>query len=706
MERMKARMVHRGPDADGTWISEDGQVCLGHQRLAIVDLSEKGAQPMTSHSGRYVIVYNGEIYNTPVLRKRLLAEKKVEAFRGTSDTEILLEGIEAYGLEETLKICKGMFALAVYDTKERILQLARDRVGEKPLYYGFLSESLSRNLSESLSRNLSESLSRNLSESLSRNLSESLSGNFSGNLSGNLSGSQNESPNESGNAAGNGAKDSNGSSSKPFVFASDLGCIAELDGFSQPVATDVLDMYFTHGYIPAPFSIYEGIGKLIPGTILTIREPFTENDVTVSTYWSMQEAALNGKRNPFTGTRQEAADELERLIRDSVKGQMVADVPLGAFLSAGIDSSTIVALMQAQSTKKVRTFTIGMEDEKYNEAVYAAQIAQHLGTEHTEMYITEEDALKVVPLLPRMFSEPFADSSQIPTYLVSKMTRDHVTVSLSGGGGDELFCGYTSYASVERIWSKMRGVPAWIRRPASSLILHSPLTRNDMYRIKGKLLSAKDPEEVHILEQETDPLITRIALAQGNDYVRRQHTGDILGEVNKDCMLMDMTMYHPDDILVKVDRTAMAVSLETRIPLLDRDIVEFAWTLPLDYLRHSGYLSGQQSAEKDASFSEHAGDNSGGTIGKLVLRDVLYRYVPKEIMDRPKKGFGIPIRKWLRTGELREWAEGLIEPSKLRAQGYLDPEIVGKIWKDFTEKGIWREQIWYILMFQAWLESR
>ncbi len=620
IERMKERMLHRGPDAGGTWKSDDGEVVLGHRRLAIVDLSETGAQPMLSHSGRFAMVYNGEIYNHRELRQRLLDEKKVTAFRGTSDSEVMLEAFEAYGTAEALQFMKGMFAVALYDREEKKLQLFRDRIGEKPLYYGFVPGS---------------------------------------------------------------------SGGKAFAFASDLGCIACLDGFDLPVEQGVLPIYFTHGYIPAPYTIYKGIRKLTPGRILTIRAPFTEAEISEETYWSVEEAALRGTKNPFKGSFEEASQELERLMRASIRDQMVADVPVGAFLSAGIDSSTIVSLMQAESPGSVRSFTIGMEDPKYNEAEVAAQIAQHLGTQHTEMYITDQDAKAVIPLLPKMFAEPFADSSQIPTYLVSRMTRQHVTVSLSGDAGDELFCGYTSYASVERIWGKLSRIPAPLRKPASGIVLHSPLVKKDIYRIKGKLLGAAGPEEIYRLSHETDPLTAKIALV-GNalPYAYTLTGQDVLGEVNRDVMLMDMKMYHPDDILVKVDRTAMAVSLETRVPLLDKDIVEFAWTLPIDYLR-----SGAGEASRD------------GKHGKRILRDILYRHVPRELVDRPKKGFSIPISKWLKEPELRAWAEELLDPAAIKAQGYLDADVVHRIWTDFTERGIWRIQIWYLLMFQAWVKQ-
>lgn len=603
LEKMKQRMLHRGPDAGGSYVSEDGKVALGHRRLSIVDLSEAGLQPMKSHSGRYVMVYNGEIYNYKKLSQKLLEEKKVDRFRGTSDSEVILEAFEAYGVEETIAQCKGMFAIALYDTKEQKLYLLRDRIGEKPLYYGFMGDT--------------------------------------------------------------------------FVFASDVACIAALDGFQNPIHKDVLGIYFIHGYIPAPYSIYENIYKLEPGCILEIKSPFNKYDI--STYWSIKEVAQHGQEHLFHGAYEEAVDELERLLKASIQDQMMADVPVGAFLSAGIDSSTVVALMQSLHPDKVKTFTIGMEDEKYNEAVYAKEIAAHLGTEHTELYITEEDAKGVIPKIPFIFGEPFADSSQIPTYLVSKMTREHVTVSLSGDGGDELFCGYNSYASVDRIWGKMKSVPYGIRKLASELVLHSPLSNKEIYRVKGTLLGAKGPSDLYRLSMEREPLIKDITLSKEEiPYKYTVYDSGFLKETNHNIMLMDMLMYHPDDILVKVDRTAMAVSLETRVPMLDKDVVEFAWTLPVEFERQNG-------------------------VGKRILRDVLYRYVPKEMMERPKKGFSIPIQKWLKEKELREWAENLIDRKTLIKQGILNPDVVWKMWTDFIEKDEWRIQIWYVLMFQEWM---
>lgn len=604
LEKMKKRMFHRGPDAGGSYFSEDGRVAFGHRRLSIFDLSEKGSQPMFSHSGRFVITYNGEIYNYKEVAEKLLAEKKVKGFRSSSDTEVLLEAFEAYGIEKAVKMCKGMFAIALYDREERKVYLLRDRVGEKPLYYGMVNQS--------------------------------------------------------------------------FVFASDVGCISALEGFSNPINKEVLDLYFLHGYIPAPYSIYEKIWKLEPGSILEIPEPY--DSWKIYSYWSMKEAARKGQQNLFKGSPGEAADELERLLKRSISQQMEADVPVGAFLSAGIDSSTVVALMQSVYQGRVKSFTIGMEDENYNEAVYAKEIAHLLGTEHTELYISDRDAAAVIPKLADMFGEPFADSSQIPTYLVSKMTREHVTVSLSGDGGDELFCGYRSYQSVDRIWNKMKGIPYFIRKPISSIILGSPFRKQELYKIKGRYLGVKGPAALYeLMPKAEQPLAEQISLHHGTcSYPYSEYEEGFLKETNHNIMLMDMMMYHPDDILVKVDRAAMANSLETRVPMLDRDVVEFAWTLPIELKRGDGR-------------------------GKQVLRDVLYRYVPREMMDRPKKGFSVPVGKWLGQSELRLWAESLIAPELLKKQALLNSEVVQRIWEDFIERRIWRPQIWHILMFQQWL---
>ncbi len=630
IERMCDKMYYRGPDAAGVWASDDHRVVLGHRRLAIVDLTPTGAQPMLSHDGRYVMAYNGEIYNHTDIRKKLLAEGKVSAFRGTSDTETLLEAVAAYGLTYALKMAKGMFAIALFDQQEHTLFLARDRVGEKPLYYGILKDDINN--------------------------------------------------------------DGNDGS---FVFGSDLNSIASLDGFTNSVNVDILGDYMRYGYIPAPFSIYRGIWKLEPGKILKVKSPFDKPEI--SSYWSMVETAVFGQKNPFRGNEAEAAEELERLLRNAIAGQMVADVPVGAFLSAGIDSSTVVSLMQAQSAQKVRTFTIGMGEEQYNEAPVAKEIAARLGTEHTEVYITEEDAKSVIPSLSAMFGEPFADSSQIPTYLVSKITREHVTVSLSGDGGDELFCGYNTYYSIDRIWNKMRKLPYPFRRAAADVLgMSAGLFRHAPLATRARLLGARSVEDMYLRSEIGEGL--RLVKRQSGsvvsgfgvwDAIQTREAGrtwmdvypsGLLEESQHNLMLMDLLMYHPDDILNKVDRTAMAVSLETRVPMLDRDVVEFAWTLPLAY-------------------------RQGGGVSKKILRDILYRYVPRELMERPKKGFSIPLHRWLKQPGLREWAESLLAPSLLEEQGLLETAAVRKLWDDYIIRNVWRPQIWYILMFQEWLKE-
>ncbi len=628
IERMCDKMYHRGPDGAGVWSSDDHRVVLGHRRLAIVDLSPAGAQPMISRDGRYVISFNGEIYNHASIRKKMLAEGRAAAFCGTSDTETLLEAVASYGLKETLKMAKGMFAIALFDKQEHVLFLARDRVGEKPLYYGKLKGDIN-----------------------------------------------------------------NGGNDGSFVFASDLGSIASLDGFTNSVNVDVMGDYMRYGYISAPYTVYRGIWKLEPGKILKIKAPFDKPEI--ESYWSMTETAVIGQKNRFQGSEAEAAEELERLLRQSIAGQMVADVPVGAFLSAGIDSSTVVSLMQAQSAQKIRTFTVGMWDEQYNEAPVAKEIAAHLGTEHTEVYITEEDAKGVIPKLAGMFGEPFADSSQIPTYLVSRITREHVTVSLSGDGGDELFCGYNTYYSVDRIWNKVRKIPRALRTPASAL-LGLAASGKPFTATRARLLGARSIEDMYLRSEIGEGLkLVRQGLKDNSpdfgvwDAIQPRRAGEtwmdtypagLLEDGQHNLMLMDLLMYHPDDILTKVDRTAMAVSLETRVPMLDKDVVEFAWTLPLSY-RHNGG-------------------------SKRILRDILYRYVPRELMERPKKGFSIPLYQWLREKALREWAESLLSPARLDEQGVFDTSAVKKLWDDYIMNGFWRPQIWYILMFQEWQNAR
>lgn len=613
LERMKDRMIRRGPDDEGSFFSEDGLAALGFRRLSILDLSKSGAQPMISHDGRYVITFNGEIYNHRELLSKLTSDPSLHVsekdFRGTSDTEVLLETIRAYGIFDALTFCKGMFGIALYDKEEKTMYLARDRAGEKPLYYGRVKEG--------------------------------------------------------------------------FVWASDLSSITALEEFEGRINRDILDTYFTYGYIPAPYTIYENIRKLPSGSILTLRFPYTE-EPSIERYWDINEVAIKGQKDPFRGTFTEAADALEKLLKAAVESQLESDVPLGAFLSGGIDSAAIVSMMcSVRPPDSVRTFTIGTEDGKTNEAPFAGTIAKHLGTSHTELYISEADCRKVIPDLAGMFSEPFADYSEIPTFLVASLTKKQVTVSLSGDAGDELFCGYIpTYDTVLSNWNRVRRIPAAIRRPAASLIAHTPLSKRESLYSLGLYYAAKDPEDVYNRFHRRESASAGISLTHvPESRVYQQYIPNRTGELFHDLMLMDMNMYLPDDILTKVDRTAMAVSLETRIPMLDRDLVEFAWTLPIEYLRD----------EKE---------------GKKVLREVLYRYVPKELMDRPKTGFSVPIHRWLREDKnLKEWALSLLDPAEIKKEGILNAPVIEKMWNRLQEEGYWAPQIWYVLMFRQWLSE-
>lgn len=609
IESMMQKIHRRGPDAGDYWLCENEPVVLGHRRLAIVDLTESGCQPMMSASGRYVLVYNGEIYNAPAIRKEMDDRFGTILYRGTSDTEILLNAIERFGLKQTLIKSRGMFALAVYDREKKELSLARDRMGEKPLYYGRV----------------------------------------------------------------------NGS----FVFASDINAIKAIKGFQNPIDRNVLRGYFVNGYIPAPYSIYEDIYKLKQGTILTLKQPFTAWSEDV--YYDITEVALEGQKNIFDGNEEEAADALECLLKKAIKGQMMSDVPLGAFLSGGIDSTLVVSLMQEISDVPVRTFTIGFEEEKYNEAEYAAKTAKHLGTEHTEMYVGYKDVMDLLPVIPEAFGEPFADSSQLPTMLVSRMTKEHVTVSLSGDAGDEFFCGYNSYKDIQNGLRVMQGklgfIKEPIRTPLGELILNTNFINSELLRKTGRCLSTKKPEEFYRQIIDDDIRINKLCRKiTGPSYKmpNELYTDGLLAGMESNLMLMNMHQYLPDDILVKVDRAGMYYSLETRIPLLDADVMQFAWTLPDSYKMQDG-------------------------INKKILRELVYRYVPKDMMERPKKGFSVPVSIWLRDGQMREWAEGIISDAEHVAKEYIDVNTVRSIWKEYTENHHWKKSIWHILMFEQWL---
>jgi asparagine synthase (glutamine-hydrolysing) len=630
LRRMAETLVHRGPDDGGVWVDEVACVALAHRRLSILDLSPAGHQPMTSASGRYVIAFNGEIYNHLDLR---LALEKTGAgtvvplhWRGHSDTETLLAGFDAWGIRGTIERCVGMFAFAVWDRKERALMLGRDRVGEKPLYYGWQG--------------------------------------------------------------------------RTFLFGSELKALKAHPSFQAEIDRGALCLFMRHNYIPAPHSIYRGISKLLPGHLLTVSAERQEPELEA--YWSLTDVAESGCRNALDGSAQEVADELERVLRLAVRQQMVADVPLGAFLSGGIDSSTVVALMQAQSEKPVKTFTIGFNEEGYNEAVHAKAVARHLGTDHTELYVTPQNALDVIPRLPRLYCEPFADSSQIPTFLVSQLAKQHVTVSLSGDAGDELFGGYTRYVLGHRLWRKLSRFPVGIRAVVVSAIraispsawnrILSPIralapSRYRMTLVGDKLhkgagvLAARRIDELYLglLTHWNPAELVLDAREPATVLNGGAPTLAGLDDVQR-MMALDAMTYLPDDILVKVDRAAMAVSLETRVPFLDHRVIELAWRIP------------QAMKLRDGA-------------GKWILRQVLYRHVPKELIERPKMGFGVPIDHWLR-GPLREWAEDLLAEDRLKREGFFVPAPIRQKWKEHLS-GVrnWQYLIWDVLMFQAWLKD-
>lgn len=603
IQRMTDALTHRGPDSCGMWSNSNHSVVFGHRRLSVLDLSEAGSQPMVSHSGRYVIVFNGEIYNHKELKAKLDSEKGLRFYRGHSDTEVLLNFIEEYGFYRTLSALKGMFAIAVYDEKKRSLLLGRDRIGEKPLYYGFLEGS--------------------------------------------------------------------------FVFASELGAMRALDCFSGEISREALTLYFKYGYIPSPYSIYKGIYKLNPGCTIELKEPFSE--IEEGEYWNLLRVAKKREKSRFSGDYYDAVDELERLLREAVRSQMVSDVSLGAFLSGGIDSSLVVSILQSLSVNPVKTFSIGFEDVNYNEAEYARNTAKFLKTDHTELYMTDNEAMDVIPQLPQIYDEPFADSSQLPTYLVSRLAKNGVTVAMSGDGGDELFCGYNTYGIIENVWNRIKNIPYPTRCFLSKTIDYCTKNHNGYIHKIGHYLQAKTGEDVYRMTGNVVPGVERLVLGsyKTEDSFILYPDGFLSDDLKSNLMLMDLKMYHPDDILVKVDRAAMAVSLETRIPMLDKDLVEFALSLPIDYKARNG-------------------------VPKSILRDVLYRYVPKDMMQREKKGFSVPIGNWIKKGRLRSWMENMLDESSIRQGGLLDVETVKRIKKDFIKHGSNVEMIWYICVFEQW----
>jgi len=637
---MADAIAHRGPDDSGAWIDAAAGIALGHRRLAVIDLSPAGHQPMVSASGRFVISYNGEVYNYRELTAE--ARSRGATFRGASDTEAVLATVEAHGVGGALERMRGMFALAVWDRDARRLHLARDRMGEKPLYYGWYGGT--------------------------------------------------------------------------FVFASQPAALTRIPGWRGEVDRDALALMMRHNYIPAPYSIYRGIHKLPPGCWLSLGEielagtsafsPHPDSAVPTrpQRYWSLGTVAADGVAAPLRISASEAADRLQDLLGRVIEGQMVADVPVGALLSGGIDSSLVVSLMKERAAGRVRTFTIGFHEEWYNEAEHARAVARHLGTEHTELYVSPEQAQAVIPRLPALYDEPFSDSSQIPTFLVCELARRDVTVALSGDGGDELFGGYSRYRVAADLWRRMGWLPAPLRTAAARTLARLPDgMQMGMLRMLGAVFGSNmkfafsAEQFLRLLDMLASPTRAGLyrelvshwkrpeALVIGGREPATALTaygpGDGLAGFREQMMYLDSVSYLPDDILAKVDRASMGVSLELRVPLLDHRVVELAWRLPIE-------------------------QRVGGGDGKQVMRDVLHRYVPRELIDRPKMGFGVPLGEWLR-GPLRDWAEALLEESRLKREGYFAPAPVRRLWAEHCDgRRDWKYYLWDVLMFQAWNEAR
>ena len=632
IKKMCAAISHRGPDGNGIWQDLNLGIVLGHQRLSIIDLSTAGHQPMQSSSGRFILSYNGEIYNHLALRTELKDINSNIKWRGYSDTETLLEGLEFWGIEITLKKLVGMFAFVLWDKKLHCLTLVRDRMGEKPLYYGW-----------------------------------------------------------------QGTGDNS-----VFLFGSELKALKVHPEFNGNINNDAIALQLRYNCIPAPYSIYKNIFKLSPGHYLQLKENDLKKNLLPNSkpYWSLVEIATSGVDRLIPFSEQDIKTELEQLLKFSIKQQMMSDVPLGAFLSGGLDSSTVVALMQAQSNRPIKTFTIGFNEQDYNEAKYAKEVARYLGTDHTELYVSAEQAMAVIPKLPFIYDEPFSDSSQIPTFLVSQLTKKKVTVALTGDGGDEVFCGYNRYILSKNLWNKLTLIPLPLRKILASgtksinfqswnkflkmmpslnqytnladkvYKFGSVLDSKTLFDLYYKLISNwQNPNEILLNGKEPRTFLTNFKseLTKLDDQ--------------QQMMLLDSMTYLPDDILVKTDRAAMATSLETRAPFLNHKLLEYVWKIP------------QPLKLKK-------------TQSKWILRQILYKYIPKKLVERPKVGFGVPIDSWLR-GPLKDWAQALLDKTKLKNQGFFNSDLVNIKWTEhLSGKKNWQHEIWSILMFQEWLNKK
>jgi asparagine synthase (glutamine-hydrolysing) len=615
---MAASLAHRGPDDEGIWLDPAAGTALVHRRLSIIDLSPAGHQPMLSADERFVITYNGEVYSYQPIAAELAA--RGHKFRGHSDTEVILEAFAESGIEATVKRMIGMFAIALWDRRERTLTLIRDRLGIKPVYWARF-----------------------------------------GSL---------------------------------FMFGSELKALRACPGWTPRIDQNAVAAFMRHNYIPAPHTIYEGVYKLEPGTILTL--PW-QGEPRISRYWDARAVARDGMHRPLEGGDAELTEQLETLLTDAVGRRMIADVPLGAFLSGGIDSSTVVALMQAARSGKVKTFSIGFEIPGFSEAHHAAAVAQHLGTEHTELTVTPDEALGVIPRLPDWYDEPFADSSQIPTYLVSAMTRKHVTVALSGDGGDELFAGYNRYQLTQQFWQALSLMPKALRRTAAAAItavrpdrwnallsalparLNLPQVGDKLHKAAAVLQQDSADEIYRRLVSHWEPSEIMPQAHEPRSILDDEKLATEFADLMSRMQFLDLVTYLPDDILTKVDRASMAVALEARVPLIDHRVVEFAWRLP------------RETKVRDGT-------------SKWILRQVLYRHVPPELVERPKMGFGIPLGEWLR-GPLRDWAETLLDEKRLREAGLLDHAMVRRFWQEhLAGSRNWQYLIWDVLMLEAWRE--